>query len=64
MVNRLTTYLKDSAEELKKVTWPTRNETTNYTLMVIGVSLAVSAFLYLLDMVFATGLSLLINRGL
>jgi len=63
MVNRLTTYLKDSVEELKKVTWPTKNETTNYTLMVIGVSLAVSVFLYLLDMVFTTGLSLLISRG-
>lgn len=63
MVNRLTTYLRDSAEELKKVTWPTKQETTNYTLMVIGVSLAVSAFLYLLDMIFTTGLSVLINRG-
>lgn len=63
MVNRLTTYLKASAEELRKVTWPTKQETTNYTLMVIGVSLAVSVFLYLLDVVFTTGLSLLINRG-
>ncbi len=63
MVNRLTTYLKESVEELRKVTWPTKNETTNYTLMVIGVSLAVSVFLYLLDMVFTTGLSLLISRG-
>jgi preprotein translocase subunit SecE len=63
MVNRLTTYLKESAEELKKVTWPTKKETTNYTLMVVGVSLAVSAFLYLLDVGFTTGLSWLISRG-
>ncbi|MEI7498528.1 MAG: preprotein translocase subunit SecE [Candidatus Falkowbacteria bacterium] len=63
MVNRLTTYLKDSVEELKKVTWPTKKETTNYTLMVIGVSLVVSVFLFILDKLFSYGLSVLINRG-
>ncbi|NTU99166.1 preprotein translocase subunit SecE [Candidatus Falkowbacteria bacterium] len=63
MVNRLTTYLKEAIEELKKVAWPTRKETTNYTLLVIGVSLAVSAFLFLLDSLFTTGLNWLISRG-
>lgn len=64
MENRLIKYLKDSVEELKKVTWPTKKETTNYTLMVIGVSLAVSAFLFSLDLVFNYGLGWLLNRGL
>jgi len=63
MVNRLIAYLKASVEELKKVTWPTKQETTNYTLMVIGISLAVSVFLYSLDLIFTAGLNLLVSRG-
>lgn len=45
-------YVKSSIEEMKKVTWPTKKETTNYTLLVIGVSLAVAIFLGALDFVF------------
>jgi len=38
-------YIRESREELKKVVWPSRRETTNHTLMVIGISLAVAVFL-------------------
>ncbi len=38
-------YVRESREELKKVVWPTRRETTNHTLMVIGISLGVAVFL-------------------
>jgi len=47
---------------MKKVTWPTKKETYNYTLLVIGISLAVAAFLGLLDYTLNLGLkSLLIQ---
>jgi len=63
MANKLNTYLKDSVTELKKVTWPTRKETVNYTILVISVSLAIAFFLGALDFVFSEVLKLVINRG-
>jgi len=61
-MNKLTNYLKESAEELKKVTWPTKKETYNYTLLVLGISLALALFLAALDLIFSEGLRLLINK--
>ena len=49
MTNKLSAYIEGSIREMKKVTWPTKTETKNYTLLVIGVSLAVAAFLGALD---------------
>ena len=37
---------------MAKVKWPTRQETINYTIVVIAVSLAVAAFLGALDFIF------------
>ncbi len=49
---RLGQYLKDSKEELKKVSWPTRKETWKNTWIVIGFSLFFAAFLGALDYLF------------
>jgi len=54
-MNKATQYVKDSAEEMKKVTWPTKKETKNYTVLVIGISLAVAVFLGALDYIFSWG---------
>jgi preprotein translocase subunit SecE len=45
-------YLRETRAELKKVTWPTREEATNLTYIVLGVTLAFSVFLGLLDWIF------------
>jgi len=45
-------FLKEVRVELKRVTWPTRQQTIKYTLMVIGLSLTVAAFLGGLDFLF------------
>ena len=42
-------FLKEVRIELKRVTWPTRQETIKYTSIVIGLSLALAAFLGGLD---------------
>ena len=49
MFSKFTNYLKASQKELKKVTWPTREETTNHTILVVGISLAMAAFLGTID---------------
>lgn len=48
----LLSYFRESREELKKVAWPTWLETRNNTMLVIGITLFVAAFLGLLDLGF------------
>jgi preprotein translocase subunit SecE len=55
-MNKLTSYIKGSVEEMKKVTWPTKKETYHYTLLIIGISLGVALFLGLLDYIFNLGI--------
>jgi preprotein translocase subunit SecE len=50
-------FLREVKIELKKVTWPTRKQTTGSTLVVIVLVMIISAFLGIVDM----GLSSLIR---
>ena len=52
IMNKLIIFIKEAKEELLKVNWPSKKQTLNYTLIVIGVSLAVAAFLGGLDYIF------------
>jgi len=47
---------------MKKVTWPTKKETYNYTLLVIGISIGVALFLGLLDYIYTQGFQIIFNR--
>lgn len=60
-MNKLINYIKASIEEMKKVAWPTKKETYNYTLLVMGISLSVAAFLGALDYIFSFGLEIIIK---
>ena len=42
-------YLRETRAELKKVTWPTREEALNLTYIVLGVTFAFAALLGVLD---------------
>ncbi|MDP3837043.1 MAG: preprotein translocase subunit SecE [bacterium] len=55
-MSKISRYLQESMEEMKKVTWPSKKETYNYTLLVIGISLAVATFLGVLDFLFNMGI--------
>lgn len=57
---KLVEYIKETKGEMKHVTWPTRKQATNYTLLVIGVSVAVALLLALADKVFSLGLEKII----
>ena len=46
-------YIIDSKVELKKVTWPTKQETTQTALGVIVIVVIIGLILWLLDMLFA-----------
>lgn len=54
-------FFKGVKSELKKVNWPNRKELTNHTTIVIVVSIAAAALLWVLDTVFGLGLNILIR---
>lgn len=51
--NRIVRYLKETRAELRKVTWPTRQEALNLTGIVLAVTLFMAALLGFLDFLFA-----------
>lgn len=52
MFQRFVTFLKDVRVEMRKVSWPTREQAINYTIVVILISAGVALFLGALDAVF------------
>jgi preprotein translocase subunit SecE len=48
---KIVAYVKEAREELKKVTWPDRDEVTSFTMVVIVSVIIVSLFLWLVDSV-------------
>ncbi|HNW55717.1 MAG TPA: preprotein translocase subunit SecE [bacterium] len=61
-MEKIAAYFRSAWAEIKKVSWPTKNETYNYTLLVIGISLGTALFLGGLDAIFSAGLKLLIKQ--
>lgn len=51
--NRIVQYFKETRAELRKVTWPTRQEALNLTAIVLAVTVFMAALLGLLDFLFA-----------
>jgi preprotein translocase subunit SecE len=50
--NAVQRYFSETLGELRKVNWPTRREATNLTIVVIIVTLSMSALLGLLDFIY------------
>ncbi len=59
--NALVRYLKETRAELRKVSWPTREEATNLTLIVLGVTVAMAVFLGAVDLLFQTLIGLIVK---
>lgn len=59
--NRIQRFFKETVGELRKVSWPTRKEATNLTIVVLIVMLAMSGFLGLLDFLFSKLFSLILG---
>lgn len=55
-------FFGEVAAELKKVTWPTREETIRYTAIVFAISILVGAYVGGLDVLFVKITSLLFKR--
>lgn len=50
MKEKIIGFFEDVVKEMKKVTWPTKEELKESTTVVIVVCLVISAFTYVIDM--------------
>ena len=49
MIKKVLNFIRESREELKKVTWPGREEVTSFTMVVIISVIIISLFLWFVD---------------
>jgi preprotein translocase subunit SecE len=56
-------FFQESKQEVRKVVWPTRDETTRTTMLVFAMVLTVGFILWLLDMLLFWGISQLTGQG-
>ena len=61
LIDRLRDYLRDTRIELRKVVWPTREETINLSTVVLLVTLVMTLILGALDSFFSTVMAAILN---
>jgi preprotein translocase subunit SecE len=59
----LVEYFRDTRAELRKVTWPTREEARNLTALVMVIMVALAVFLGGLDALFTQALDFLFKAA-
>ncbi len=50
---RLAHFLREARAELRKVTWPSRNEVTSTTIVVIFATFFFGFYLFFMDLIFS-----------
>ncbi len=55
-------FFRDTSAELKKVTWPTRNEVVGTTVVVIASTIVFAIYLWGCDVVFFQAIDFLFTR--
>ncbi len=63
MLERIRRFLDEAWSELKKVTWPTREQVRNLTVLVFVVSLVVGLYITFFDFIFFQAVSLLAQNS-
>ena len=57
--NAIVRTFREVRSEMKKVVWPTREETTRLTIVVIAISVVISVILFVADSLFLSLVTLL-----
>ena len=58
---RIGKYFRDTRSELKKVVWPTKEQTRNNTVVVIAVVIIAAIFMIAVDAIFGGIIGLLVG---
>ncbi len=53
-MTRIRRFIDEAWSELKKVTWPTREQTRNLTVLVFVISAALGVYITVFDLAFTT----------
>ena len=61
-MTRIRRYFDEVWSELRKVSWPTREQVRNLTVLVFAISLVVGIYITILDGVFQLAIDLLVER--
>jgi preprotein translocase SecE subunit len=51
-VTRIRRFVSEAVSELKKVSWPTVEQTRTLTVLVFAVSAAVGVYIFIIDRIF------------
>lgn len=62
IMDNLAKYFRDTAAELKQVTWPTQQQAIFYTILVVVISALVAAYIGAFDYVFSQGINAIIRQ--
>jgi len=60
-LDKIFSFLREARAELKRVTWPNKKQVWISTLLVIVVTLLVSAYLGVLDLIFTAVFSKIVG---
>ena len=60
-MSRLRRFLNEAWSELKKVSWPTREQVRNLTVLVFAISLVVGIYIAVLDAFFQGVIAFLVG---
>jgi preprotein translocase subunit SecE len=61
MIKKILDYVKKVYLEMRKVTWPTRKELINSTIVVVVISAIVALIIFVLDTIFSNLLQLIMS---
>ena len=61
VINSIKDYFIGSYRELRKITWPTKQQTINYSTLVVALSVGTAVFFSVLDYIFNYGFTLIVK---
>ena len=62
-MSRIRRFINESWSELRKVSWPTREQVRNLTVLVFAVSFAVGLYITVLDAAFQSLVGFLVEAA-
>jgi preprotein translocase subunit SecE len=60
-MDQLTKYFRDTAAEMKQVSWPTQQQAAFYSLLVIVISTIVALYVGAFDYIFSQAINFVVN---
>ena len=63
MLEKIKKYLKETMAELRKMSWPTRQELMGSTIVVVVVSLVVAVFIGIVDRILVFAVQTIFGTG-